>query len=163
MSVFYTHFSFSCEINELFKCQRIRGQETPNEQLVTTTKRANNKNESSQEKTIKRFSRFMSLSPVLQFFSCAVWVCAFTKFKKQFTKASWKAMHGSRSSGFKCLQRTRSRSRRQNSDADEDELSGTQTKARSSAHIYICILVVRKWVVRAEFLLSLRFIDSFTS
>jgi len=63
VSVFYTHFSFSCEINELFKCQRIRGQETPNEQLVTTTKRANNKNESSQEKTIKRFSPFYESVP----------------------------------------------------------------------------------------------------
>jgi len=63
VSVFYTHFSFSCEINELFKCQRIRGQETPNEQLVTTTKRANNKNESSQEKTIKRFFPFYESVP----------------------------------------------------------------------------------------------------
>jgi len=87
VSVFYTRFSFFCEINELFKCQRIWGQETPNswwQQNGPTIKMS-----PAKRKTIKRFFPFYEAGPATfsaspdSFLSVSM---RFYEFKKQFTK-----------------------------------------------------------------------------
>jgi len=113
------------------------------EQLVTT-KRANNKNESSQEKTIKRFFPFYEAGPATFSASPDFFLSVsmrFYEFKKQFTKGIVKGnsllrlrLQNNTNLGSRAVSASKGRQAGRSVRTE----TGTQgpDKARSSAHTY---------------------------